>query len=82
MLAAQRRNPHLDATPPGVKPMRPAAHVVGGNAEQQLHAIATKLAAARRITFAQAYVEVLNSNPALYVAYLREHEAALRGRHG
>jgi hypothetical protein len=88
MLEAQRRNPHLDPTPPGMKPMRPVMHsgagavTSGGNAEQQLNAAAKQIAAARRITFAQAYVEVLNSNPALYVAYLREHEAALRGRHG
>jgi hypothetical protein len=83
MLEAQRRNPHLDPTPPGMKPMRPTVHApTGGNAEQQLNAMAKQIAAARRITFAQAYVQALNSNPALHVAYLREHEAALRGRHG
>jgi hypothetical protein len=40
-----------------------------------------RFAGERRIPLAQAYVKVLNSNPAPYVAYLCEHEAALRSGH-
>ena len=50
----------------------------GASAEQQLDAMAKRIAAERRITYAQAYVEALDGNPELYVQYLREHEAALR----
>lgn len=48
-----------------------------GSAEAQLTAMAKRIAAERRCTFAQAYVEALNGNPELYVAYLREHERSL-----
>ncbi len=53
-------------------PMRPTAArpVPGGNAEQQLNAMAKQIAAARHITFAQAYVQALMENPQLYTAYL------------
>lgn len=70
MLEAQRQNPHLDRTPPGMKPMRPAAHAAAGNAEQQLNVMAKQIAAARHITFAQAYVQALKENPHLYQQYL------------
>jgi hypothetical protein len=49
----------------------------GGSAEAQLNALAKRIAAERRVTFAQAYVEALNSDPHLYVAYLKEQEAKL-----
>jgi hypothetical protein len=84
MLEAQRQNPHLDRTPPGMKPMRPTAghgHI-GGNAEQQLHAAATRIAAARRITFAAAYVQALKENPRLYTAYLEQHPQQNGGARG
>jgi hypothetical protein len=77
MKEAQRRNPHLDPTPPGMKPTRPVMRpgsVTGGNAEQQLNAAAKQIAAARRITFAQAYVQALMENPHLYTAYLEQHQ--------
>jgi hypothetical protein len=44
-----------------------------GNPEQQLNAMAKQLAAARHITFAQAYVQALMENPQLYTAYLAQH---------
>lgn len=50
--------------------------------EARLTALAKQIAAERRVSFAQAYVEALNANPRLYVAYLREHEAALGVRRG
>ncbi|MCX6621306.1 MAG: hypothetical protein NTY38_09535 [Acidobacteria bacterium] len=56
MLEAQRQNPHLDRTPPGMKSMRPTAArpMPSGNAEQQLNAAAKQIAAAtRHITLAQ-----------------------------
>ncbi|HWQ54662.1 MAG TPA: hypothetical protein VN442_13340 [Bryobacteraceae bacterium] len=43
------------------------------NAEQQLNAMAKQIAAARHITFAQAYVQALKENPHLYQQYLAEH---------
>jgi hypothetical protein len=75
MLEAQRQNPHLDRTPPGMQSLRPAAArtVPSGNAEQQLNAMAKQLAAARHIPFAQAYVQALMENPQLYTAYLAQH---------
>jgi hypothetical protein len=62
-----------------MKPMRPVMHsgsgavTSGGNAEQQLNAMAKQIAAARHITFAQAYVQALMENPRLYTAYLEQH---------
>jgi hypothetical protein len=82
MKEAQRRNPHLDPTPPGMKPMRPTAHAAAGNAEQQLNAAAKQIAAARHITFAQAYVQALKENPRLYTAYLEQQPQQNGGPRG
>jgi len=79
MKDAQRRNPHLDATPPGTKP---AARPAMGNAEQQLNAAARQIAAARHITFAQAYVVALAQNPHLYQEYLAQHPQQTGGARG
>ena len=49
----------------------------GGSAEAQLNALAKRIAAERRVTFAQAYVQALNGDPHLYLAYLKEQEAKL-----
>ena len=49
-------------------------------AEGQLNAAATQIAAGRRITFAQAYVEALKLNPALYTQYLAEKSATVMPR--
>jgi hypothetical protein len=79
---AQRQNPHLDPTPPGMQSLRPTAArpmPAGGNAEQQLNAMAKQLAAARHIPFAQAYVQALMENPHLYTAYLEHHPRQTRG---
>jgi hypothetical protein len=76
MLEAQRQNPHLDRTPPGMQSLWPTAArpaPTSGNAEQQLNSMAKQLAAARHITFAQAYVQALTENPQLYTAYLAQH---------
>lgn len=51
----------------------------GMGAEAQLNAIAKRIAAERRISFAQGYVEALNSDPNLYLAYLKEQQAKLGG---
>jgi hypothetical protein len=67
---------------PAFAPSTEAGTSAGGSAEAQLNALAKRIASERRIPFAQAYVAALNENPALYVAYLREHETklgALRG---
>ena len=70
MREAQRRNPRLDPTPPGMQSVRPTGtrSVAAGNAEAQLDAAARQIAAARRISFAQAYVEALA--PQLYQQYI------------
>ena len=47
-------------------------------AESQLNAAATNLAASKHITFAHAYAEVLNANPALYTQYLAEKSATVK----
>ncbi len=50
------------------------SHVQGSpsDAESQLNAAATQIAASRNITFAKAYVEALTQNPKLYQQYLAE----------
>ena len=76
MKEAQRQNPHLDPTPPGIQALRPTAArpaPAGGNAEQQLNALAKQLAATRHIPFAQAYVQALMENSQLYTAHLAPH---------
>jgi signal peptide peptidase SppA len=45
------------------------------NAEAQLTAAANQIASQRNIPFAQAYVQALNQNPALYRQYLAEKSA-------
>jgi hypothetical protein len=54
-----------------------SSSIAGGSAESQLNALAKKIAAERRVTFAQAYVEALNGDPHLYLAYLKEQEAKI-----
>ncbi|HWB96388.1 MAG TPA: hypothetical protein VG672_06790 [Bryobacteraceae bacterium] len=74
MKEAQQQNPHLDPTPPGMAAMTSSARPAStGNAEQQLNAMAKQIAAARHLTFAQAYVQALMENPQLYTAYLAQH---------
>ncbi len=82
MKEAQRQNPYLDPTPPGMKPRTSTVRTVTGNAEQQLNALAKQTAAARHITFAQAYVEAVVGNPHLYRAYLEQHSHQTGGRRG
>jgi pyruvate dehydrogenase E2 component (dihydrolipoamide acetyltransferase) len=60
--ATQLRS-HVDAAPAG--------------AEAQLNAAAAQLSAARGITFAQAYVEAMKLQPALYQQYLAEKSATV-----
>jgi len=81
MREAQRRNPHLDPTPPGMQPMRPTTTrpMAGASAEAQLDAAARQIAADRRISFARAYVEALT--PQLYQQYLAEHARKTGGSH-
>lgn len=62
--------------------MRSGAVTSGGNAEQQLNAMAKQIAAARHITFAQAYVQALKENPRLYQQYLDQHPQQNGGARG
>jgi hypothetical protein len=48
-----------------------------GSAETQLDALAKRIAAERRCTYAQAYVAALNADASLYLQYLQEHQAKL-----
>lgn len=82
MKEAQRQNPHLDPTPPGMKPRTSTVRTVTGNAEQQLNAMAKQIAVARNITFSQAYVEAMVQNPHLYRAYLEQHSRQTGGPRG
>ncbi|OPY92845.1 MAG: hypothetical protein A4E73_00723 [Syntrophaceae bacterium PtaU1.Bin231] len=82
MKEAQRQNPHLDPTPPGLKPRTSTVRTVTGNAEQQLNAMAKQIAAAKNITFSQAYVQAMTENPHLYRAYLEQHSRQTGGSRG
>ena len=53
---------------------------ITGNAEQQLKAIAKQIAAAKNITFSQAYVQAMAENPHIYRAYLEQHSRQTGGR--
>lgn len=76
--AVRRARPDLCPTPRSKNTMTTiSSSTVGGSAEQELDRRARELAARERITFAQAYVRVLNADPSLYVAYLKQHEAKL-----
>lgn len=70
--AVRRRYPELSPAP-----VQTGAAAAGGNAEADLDQRARELAARDRITYATAYTRILNSDPHLYVAYLREKEAKL-----
>jgi hypothetical protein len=83
MKEAQRRNPHVDPTPPGMKkPRTSSVRTAVGNAEQQLNAAAKQIAAAKNITFSQAYVQAVVENPHLYRAYLEQHLYQTGGTRG
>lgn len=53
---------------------------VTGNAEQQLNTMAEQIAAAKNITFSQAYVEAMVGNSHLYRACLEQHLRQTGGR--
>lgn len=61
---ATQTSSHVDAAPVG--------------AEGQLNAAATQIAAAKHITFAQAYVEAMKLHPNLYQQYLAEKSATVK----
>ena len=74
MKEAQRRNPHLDKTPPGMTAMTPTARSAStGNAEAELDRLARQAQSEQRLTYAEAYRRVLIANPRLYTAYLEQH---------
>jgi hypothetical protein len=75
--AVRRARPDLCPTQRSKNTMTTISSSAGGSAEAQLNALAKKIAAERRVTFAQAYVEALNGDPHLYLAYLKEQEAKL-----
>ncbi len=72
--AVRTLRPDLCPTPAGRN-----TPTTGSSAAAQLDRLAKKLASEQGISFAQAYVEVLNQNPRLYEAYLREHLERLGG---
>ena len=82
---ARQRDPALAKVKPPVPGMssttQPRMAPTGGSAEARLTTLAKQIMAERRCTFAQAYVEALKSNPALYVQFLKEHEARLAAPH-
>ncbi|MFB3826481.1 MAG: hypothetical protein ACE15B_06910 [Bryobacteraceae bacterium] len=82
--AVRRARPDLRPAPAtrNVPSPGPHAAIMTGSAERQLDALARRIAAERRITYAQAYVEALHAQPALYAQYLNEHEAAMGTRRG
>lgn len=84
----KRRYRHLaDAEYPGgigitSSQPRPGATAGTASAERELDQRARELAARDRITYAAAYVRILNADASLYLRYLQEHEAALGARRG
>ena len=48
-----------------------------GSAERELDQRAREMSARLGVTYAAAYVTALNSDPRLYLAYLKEQEAKL-----
>lgn len=80
MQEAKRLHPELDHRPPTSSGATPAR--MGCNAEAQLTAAAKQIMAAKRTTFAQAYVQALAENPHLYQAYLSQHPQQTGGVHG
>jgi hypothetical protein len=84
----RRRYPHLrNAKYPGKPGMTmttsagasqsASTAISGGNAETELNARAKRIAAERHCTYAQAYVEALNSDTRLYLRYLKEQQARI-----
>ncbi len=78
--AVRRDRPDLCPNTRSRNSMTAISSIAGGSAESQLNALAKRIAVERRVTFAQAYVEALNGDPHLYLAYLKEHEARLAAR--
>jgi hypothetical protein len=81
-LEVKRRYPHLaKVQPPGIGSAQVGLVRAGAagssSAEAQLDALAKRIAAERRCTYAQAYVAALNADASLYLRYLQEHEAKL-----
>lgn len=83
MLEAQRQNPHLDPTPPGMTAITPTARPAStGNAEAELDRQARQMEREDRITYAEAYRRVLVANPRLYTTYLEQHSRQNGGAPG
>lgn len=80
--AVRRARPDLCPPATGRRTVLSRGGNFGGSADAQLNARAKKIAAERRVTFAQAYVDALQETPSLYVQYCKEHEAALGARRG
>jgi signal peptide peptidase SppA len=71
LLAAKAADSHRTA-------VQTQTHALPVGAEAQLKGTAEQIAAAKRIPFAQAYVEALNQNPKLYEQYLAEQSATVK----
>jgi hypothetical protein len=63
-------------------PAQTGATAGTASAERELDQRAHELAERDRITYATAYVRILNADASLYLRYLQEHEAALGARRG
>jgi hypothetical protein len=70
--AVRRRYPALSPAP-----TQGRVATAGGKAEAKLDRRARELPARERLTYAVAYVRVLNSDARLYLAYLKEQQAKL-----
>ena len=82
-LEAQRPNPHLDKTPPGMTAMTSTARPAStGNAEAELDRLARQAQSEQRITYAEAYRRVLMANPRLYTACLEQRPRQNAGSNG
>jgi hypothetical protein len=76
--AVRRARPDLCPSPRSRHTMTTiSSSSVGGTAERELEQRAREMSARLRITYAAAYVKALNSDPHLYVTYLKEQQAKL-----
>jgi hypothetical protein len=85
--AVRRVRPDLRPIPVTPEPTRiyttgSGGATTPGTAEKKLMAMVKQYADEKHIPFAQAYIEAMNANMDLYMAYFREHTTAARGCRG
>jgi hypothetical protein len=77
--AVRRARPDLCPNARNRKIMTTVNGSLGGSTERELEQRARELAMRAGISYALAYTRVLNTDPNLYLRYLREQEARLGG---